>query len=207
MARGSRIDKEFRDLLVNVIDHVRRLVGMIGYRRKVRREVQRELLSYFADALRDCPSPEEAQARAEPLMAEFGDFQLLAMLCRRAKKRCRPLWLKAIGGGRTATFLLIVALSSYTTWFISGQPVITDEYLVKLNEISRLKAPVTDNAWPFYERAMSLAIEPSVELKEMPAFKSTWASAFRGLATPHSPSGLRALSKTGIWKARLEAGI
>jgi len=183
MPRGSKIDDEFRELSADVTDYVRRLVRMIGYRRKVRREVQRELLGHFADALCDCLSPEEAQAKAEQLMAEFGDLQLLAMLCRRAKKRCRPLWLKAIGGGRMAIFLVVATLSSYTAWFVSGKPVITYEYIIKLNKISRPKVPVIDNAWLLYEKAMSLAVDPNDELKEMPAFKNTRAFDFRGLGT------------------------
>ncbi|UCD52227.1 MAG: hypothetical protein JSW27_06220 [Phycisphaerales bacterium] len=151
---------------------------MIGYRKKVRRDVQQELLGHFADALRDCASAEETQAKAERLIAEFGDPQLLAILCRRATKRCRPLWLRAIGGTRTAIFLLVTVLSSYTAWFVSGKPVVTDEYIVKLNEISRPEAPVTDNAWPLYEKALSLVVEPSNALKEMPVFNSNQASDF-----------------------------
>ncbi len=182
MARGSRIDREFKNLPTDVTDYVRRLVRMIGYRRKVRREVQRELLSHFADALRDGPSPEEARARAEQLMAEFGDPELLAMLCRRAKKRCRPLWLKAIGGGRMGLFLTIVALSSYTAWFVSGKPVVTDEYLLKRNQLGRPQLRVSDNAWPHYEKAASLFVEADEELKETSAVKYNRLNKFQGFA-------------------------
>jgi len=182
MARGSRNDEEFKGLPTGVTDYVRRLIRMIGYRRKVRREVQRELLGHFADALCDCPSPEEKQARAEQLIAEFGDPQLLAILCRRAKKRCRPLWLRAIARVRMAVFILLIGLSSYTAWFVSGRPVITDEYLLKRNQLGRPQLPVSDNAWPHYEKAVSLFVEADEELKEISAVKQNRADKFCGFA-------------------------
>lgn len=182
MRRRSKHDEESSELPASVTDYVGRLVRMIGYRRKVRREVKRELLGHFADALRDCPSAEEANTRAEQLIDEFGDPELLAALCRRAKKRCRPLWLKAVGGTRMAIFLLVTGLSSYTAMFVSGKPVVTDEYLMELNQINRPLLPATDSAWPHYKEAFSLFVEPSKELKETLAFKSSGVTGFKGLS-------------------------
>lgn len=180
MRRGSKHDEEFGELPAGIADYVRRLVRMIGYRRKVRREVQRELLGHFADAFRDCPPHKEADTGVEQLIAEFGDPELLAALCRRAKKRCRPLWLKAIGGTRMAIFLLVAGLSSYTAMFVSGKPVVTDEYLFKLNRIGRPVLPTTVNALPHYEKALSLFVAPGAELKEVAALKRYGAYTFNG---------------------------
>ncbi len=182
MARGSRNDEEFKELPGSVTDYVGRVIRMIGYRRKVRREVKRELLGHFTDALGDCPSPEETQAKAEQLIAEFGNPQLLATLCRRAKKRGRPLWLRAIGGTRMAIFILLTAFSSYAALFICGKPIVTDEYLLRLNRLGRPQLPVPDNARPHYEKAASLFVEPDEELREMSAFRSHSAHKFRGFA-------------------------
>ena len=64
--------------------------------RKVRRDVQAELIAHFEDALADCKDDKEKEERAKKLIAEFGDAKLVGILARRAKKRCRPLWQKVI---------------------------------------------------------------------------------------------------------------
>jgi len=66
------------------------------YRRKVRRDVQAELAAHFEDELKDCENDEDKEQKAKQLITEFGDVKLLAVLLRRAKKRCRPLWRKAL---------------------------------------------------------------------------------------------------------------
>lgn len=181
MGRGSRVDEEFKELPVCAIDYVGRVARMIAYRRKVRREVQTELLGYFADALRDRALPEERQARAERLVVEFGDPHLVAILCRRAKKRCRPPWRKAVDAARLAVFLLVAVAGSYTAWFVSGKPVVTDEYLRKLNQLGSAQLAPEDNAWPHYARAAALFVEAEGELKGISAFRSHGPLTFQGM--------------------------
>lgn len=182
MSRGSRADEEFKELPVCAIDYVGRVARMIGYRRKVRREVQTELLGYFADALRDRALPEERQARAERLVVEFGDPHLVAILCRRAKKRCRPPWRKAVDAARLAVFLLVAVAGSYTAWFVSGKPVVTDAYLRKLNQLGPAQLAPEDNAWPHYERAAALFVEAEGELKAISAFPSQGRLTLQSMA-------------------------
>ncbi len=181
MLGGSRLE-EYKDLPVDVRDEVKRLVGMIGCPKRVRREVQREIFSRLAEVLRDCASPEETQVRTEELMSQFGNPEQLAILCRRAAKRTRPLWRRLIGRVRLAIFLLVVIASTYTTLFVTGKPVVTYEYLVKLNETNRPDGPTTSNACPYYERACSLLVEPNEYLKETSAFKKDGAYEFQGFA-------------------------
>jgi hypothetical protein len=78
----------------SAIDFIRRVTKKIRYRRKVRQDVQAELAAHFEDALRDCENPQDREQKAARLIDEFGDAGFLAVLCRRAKKRCRPLWKK-----------------------------------------------------------------------------------------------------------------
>lgn len=59
MFKKREIEREFGELPARVTEYVRRVVKMMGYRRKVRKDVRAELLSHFVDALRDCPSPGE----------------------------------------------------------------------------------------------------------------------------------------------------
>jgi hypothetical protein len=73
-------------------------------------------------------------------------------------------------------FVLVAVCSYYTYWFVTGKPVVTDEYIRKLNEISMEDAPlsalVVDDAWSYYEDALHAVVEPSEELREMPAFET-----------------------------------
>ncbi len=168
LRRGRESDSEFGELPASVTGYVGRLVRMIGYRRKVRREVRRELLGHFADALTDCPSAEERQTKAEQLIVEFGDPHLVAMLCRRAKKRCRPLWLKTIDAARMATFVLVLLLTLGWLGLSTGESRISLEYIVRLNQITRPDIPPQGNAWPHYEAALSLYVEPhDADLREI----------------------------------------
>ncbi|MEN6337652.1 MAG: hypothetical protein ABFE01_25645, partial [Phycisphaerales bacterium] len=79
-----------------VSEFVRTVAGKIRYRRKVREDVQAELTAHFEDELRDVTDPAEREKRAKQLIEGFGDVELLAVLCRRAKKRCRPAWAKTM---------------------------------------------------------------------------------------------------------------
>ncbi|UCG59057.1 MAG: hypothetical protein JSU70_06020, partial [Phycisphaerales bacterium] len=89
MARGKRFERQFGALPTSVVKYVRHLVKMTRCRRKERKHLRAELLAHFADALRDCASPQESDSKATELIADFGDPQMLAILCRRGKKRCR----------------------------------------------------------------------------------------------------------------------
>ena len=77
-------------------EYIQLIVKKMRYRRKVRQEVQEELTAHFTDELKDCETDEDRQQKAKQLIAEFGDVKLLAVLLRRAKKRCRPLWRTAV---------------------------------------------------------------------------------------------------------------
>ena len=73
-------------------DYIDAVMKNMRYRRTVRQEVRQELTDHFTDALADCQTDAERNALAKDLIDGFGDVELLAILLRRAKKRCRPLW-------------------------------------------------------------------------------------------------------------------
>ena len=79
-----------------ITEYITRIIQKMRYRRKICQEVMEELTGHLEDELRDDDSIQEKDKRAQELMAEFGDARMLATLMRRAKKRCRPLWKKAI---------------------------------------------------------------------------------------------------------------
>ena len=55
------------------------------YRKKIRADVQNELIAHFEDALRDCEGVEDKERVAKDLITEFGDAKMLGKLTRRAK--------------------------------------------------------------------------------------------------------------------------
>ncbi len=96
-----------------VSEYVRRILRKMRYRRKVRDEVEAELKAHFEDELKDCKSDKERQQKARYLVADFGDMKLLAILLRRAKKRCRPLWRTVIARTFQAIGVLILCFIVY----------------------------------------------------------------------------------------------
>jgi competence protein ComGC len=137
-----------------VLDYVESVIRKMKYRRKVRQEVKAELVSHFEDALRSVEGADK-QKKAEGLIRDFGDAKVLAVLIRRGKKRCRPMWQKAIIHGFQAIGVMILLLVLYIGWFFTGKPVITTNYVEKMNQLVRPVADDSQNAWPFYKKAVA----------------------------------------------------
>ncbi len=106
------------------VEYVQRLLKKMRYRRKVRDDVEAELKAHFEDELKDCKTSEEKEQKARKLLTDFGDLKLLAILLRRAKKRCRPLWRTVIARTFQTIGVLIVCFIFYTIWFSFGEPTI-----------------------------------------------------------------------------------
>ncbi len=155
----------------NATEFIRQVVRKVGWCRATRQEVEAELTAHFEDELRDCADAQEREQKALRLIAGFGDARLLAVLCRRGKKRCQPLWVKVMVRGLPAAAALIVLLTLYIAWFVCGEPSIRIDYVALLNQMSRPKVAEGDNAWPYYERAIALLIGPNSELQAIPAFE------------------------------------
>jgi len=154
-------DKLFDNLPACAAEFITLVIKKMRYRKKVRQDVQAELTAHFEDELRDCKSDEEKEQKAQQLIANFGDVKLLAVLLRRAKKRCRPLWRTVIARTFQTIGVLILCFIIYVVWFLSGKPVITVDYIAELNRIVRPVADETLNAAPLYEKAVKLYEEKS----------------------------------------------
>ena len=164
------------------------VVRQIRYRKRVREEVRQELAAHFEDELRDCAEGSEREQRAQRLMEEFGDAKLLAVLCRRAKKRCRPLWVRAWARMMQAVGVFLLVFIPYTIWFISGKPNPTIDYLPRLNALHRPSGPAKDNAWPYCERAMRLVVEPNIAL-----MTTRWYQSLGSASEPLKPQDRKIL--------------
>ena len=140
---------------------IKHVIKKMRYRKKVRSEVMAELAEHFEDELKDCTTDEQRQQKAQQLITGFGDVKLLAVLLRRAKKRCRPLWRTIVARTFQAVGVLILCFIVYVVWFLTGKPVITTNYVAELNKIVRPAADESLNAAPLYRKALDLNKEMS----------------------------------------------
>ncbi len=130
--------------------YIKSVIKKMRYRKKVRADVLAELASDFEAELKDCTDDQKKQKAAQQLIDEFGDEKMLAVLLRRAKKRCRPLWRTVVV--RTLQ-ISVVSFVVYVVWFISGRPVISTNYVAELNRMVRPAADESLNAAPLYTKA------------------------------------------------------
>ena len=124
MKKPDETERTFDKLPVSASDFIQIVIRKMGYRRAVREDVQSELTAHFEDELRDCKTDSEREQKARQLITDFGDAKLLAILLRRAKKRCRPLWRTVVARTFQALGVLILCFILYIVWFLSGKPVI-----------------------------------------------------------------------------------
>jgi len=142
-------------------EYVQQVLKKMRYRRKVRDEVKAELMAHFEDELKDCKIDEEKEEKARETLTEFGDLKLLAILLRRAKKRCRPLWRTIVERTFQAIGVIIVCFIFYAIWFSFGEPTIRMDYIRQLDRMNQPQLRNDDNAWPHYEKAISLYVKQS----------------------------------------------
>jgi hypothetical protein len=86
--------------------------------------------------------------------------KLLAVLLRRAKKRCRPLWRTVVARTFQTIGVLILCFIIYCVYISLGKPTININYI---EEATRFARPVADeslNAAPIYQKAIDAYKEP-----------------------------------------------
>jgi len=155
MAKQNR-QTDLQNLPPCAADFIKQVIKRMRYRKKVGREVQAELTAHFQDELKDCANDQDKEQKAQQLIAGFGDAKLLAVLLRRAKKRCRPLWRTIVARAFQTASVLILCFVLYAVWFLSGKPSITTNYVSELNRIVRPAADEALNAAPLYNKAAKL---------------------------------------------------
>jgi len=162
---------ESKSLPACAVEYVQRLLKKMRYRRKVRDDVEAELKAHFEDELKDCKSSQEKEQKAKQLITDFGDIKLLAILLRRAKKRCRPLWRTVIARTFQAIGVLIVCFIFYAIWFSFGEPNPRIDYVKLLNKMNQPEVLNQDNAWPHYEKAIELYVPQSPIVKQVISYR------------------------------------
>ncbi|HBG25879.1 MAG: hypothetical protein A2Y10_17875 [Planctomycetes bacterium GWF2_41_51] len=145
--------KAFENLPACVEEYIKLVIKKMRWQKKVREDVQAEFIAHFEDALHECKTNEEKEKAAKELIENFGDAELIAVLARRAKKRCRPLWQKLFIRAFQFVGIVIVLFIVYFIWFVSGKPTITTNYIEVANNLGRPTADESQNAAPLYELA------------------------------------------------------
>jgi len=156
----SKLPCAVSELIGNIISNMR-------YRRKVRAEVSQELADHFTDTLSACKDEAQRLTLAQEMIEGFGDVKLLAVLLRRAKKRCRPMWRTVAARSFQAVGILVLFLIAHCIYLSFARPVISVNYL---EEMIRLNQPIADestNAAVLYKEAFELyKDEPTIEVRE-----------------------------------------
>jgi hypothetical protein len=182
-------DNIYSTLPETVRDYIRLVVKKIGWRRRVREEVRDELIAHFEDALAPYTDTAEREKKAKEVIDQFGDPKMIAVLTRRAKKRSRPLWLKAIIRTCQAlgVILLYMILCSLPLWF--GKPTIRQSYVQLLNNAVTPSADPNLNAMPYYLKAAKLHVKDTYGIMSLPY---TWPGDFNDIQREHLKEWLAA---------------
>jgi hypothetical protein len=138
-----------------VRDYINTIIKKMRYRKKVREDVHAELTAHFEDALQEYRTPEQRQAVSRELIKGFGDTKLLAVLIRRAKKRCRPLWVKVmIRFFQVAGLCVLYILLCISRLYI-GSPTIKIDTVAWINDAVQQGRDASLNARSDINKAVS----------------------------------------------------
>ncbi|MBA7616957.1 hypothetical protein ES703_24260 [subsurface metagenome] len=157
------------------------------YRRKVRQDVQAELEIHFEDELKDCKTDEDKEQKAQQLITDFGEVKLLAVLLRRAKKRCRPLWRKALVRSLQVLGIIVLYFQICSIPMLVGKPTISINYVDWLNKLVQAGRDEADNARPYYEKAFELYVEMPQWLSKS---RAKWPTDFNDVQLSSLPTWL-----------------
>ena len=164
MDKQNRKERKLSNLPFAAVDFIKLVVKKMRYRRIVQDDVQAELAAHFEDELNTVKTDDEREQKAKQLVNGFGDAKMLAVLLRRAKKRCRPLWRTVVARAFQTVGVLFICLVLYIVWFLTGKPVVTTDYISELNNMVRPVADESLNAAPFYIKAVEVFEELPDEL-------------------------------------------
>jgi hypothetical protein len=146
----------FGELPTCAVEYINLVIQKMRYRKKARDEVREEMIDHFELHLKDCATNEEKEQKAQRLISEFGDPKLLAVLMRRAKKRCRPLWQKILVRSSAAAMVIFAYLLICVSWLSMGSPTIKINYAQWLTDQQKQGRDESLNAMPEIKKAAEL---------------------------------------------------
>jgi len=187
MESGNETKSRLNKLPACATEYIKQVLKKMRYRRKVRRDVQAELSAHFEDELKDCKTDEKREQKAKQIITEFGDVKLLAVLLRRAKKRCRSLWRKALVRSFQALGIIILYFLVCLSPLLLGKSTISVNYVDWLNEFAQANMDEQDNARPYYEKAFELYVEMPQWLSKS---RAKWPTDFNDVQLSSLPTWL-----------------
>jgi hypothetical protein len=152
----AKDDKTFENLPNSTVEYINLVIKNMRYRKKARDEVREELFDHFEVYLKDCATNEEKEQKVQRLLSEFGDPKILAVLMRRAKKRCRPLWQKILVRSFAAALLIFAYLFICASWLNMGTPTIRINYAQWLTDRQKQGRDESLNAKPDIDKAIAM---------------------------------------------------
>jgi hypothetical protein len=147
-----------------VIEYIDSVIKSMRYCKAVRQDVRAELEAHFEDALTDCTGPHEHEAAIQEMIEAFGDVRFLARLIRRAKKRGRPAWQRAVIRAAQVSGVLLLYVVLCTSRLFIGAPVISVDYIDRINQAVRQDRPEALNAREDIVEAIACLPEPPKNL-------------------------------------------
>ena len=165
----------FENLPDCAADYIRLVIKKMRWRKKARKDVQAELIAHFEDVLKDCKTIEEKEGTAKELISNFGDAKVLAVLARRAKKRCQPMWVKILIHSLQILGIIILYIAICAGYIGIGKPNISANYVEWLNDYVRGGRNESLNSAPMIKKAAEISIDEPNWLKESNA---SWPSDF-----------------------------
>ncbi len=181
--KRNETDKLFENLPACAADFIKIVIKKMRYCKKVRADVMAELAAHFEDELKECATGEEKEQKAQQLIEQFGDVKLLAVLLRRAKKRCRSLRRKFLVHTFQVLGIVVLYIVIHVVFLMVGTPNISIDYVDWLNDLVRANRPEKENAQSYYNKAIELYVErPSaIEQKRIYRSSTRWLADFNDL--------------------------
>jgi len=158
-------DKLFDNLPTCAAEFIKLVIKNMRYRNKIRADVMAELTAHFEDGLKDCKTDQEKEQKAKEMVADFGDVKLLAVLLRRAKKRCRPSWQKLLVRSFQIIGIIALYVAIRITYLTIGTANVNVNYIDWLNNLVKVNRPEQENAKLYYDRAAELCLKFPSEIE------------------------------------------
>jgi len=157
---------DLQRLPVCAAEFIKQVIKKMRYRKKVQADVAAELIAHFEDELKECSTTEQKEQKAQRLIAEFGDIKLLAVLLRRAKKRCRPLWRRYLVRSSQVISIIILYIVIRVVFLTTGSANINVNYADWLNNLVKNGRAEEENAKSYYDKAAELSLEFPSEIEK-----------------------------------------
>jgi hypothetical protein len=183
MMKDIEHKNSFENMPPCAAEYIKLIIKKMKWKKKVRDDVQAELIAHFEDALRDCKTNEEKESKAKEIIDNFGDAEMIAVLARRAKKRCRPMWQKIFIRCFQGIGIFVISFIFYCIYISSGKPTLRVNYTQEYINANRPTADSNANASILYAKMAKAYVEPPKLSTDKEPEKNNCNSSYSNLST------------------------